>query len=70
MKHIKLFEGYKDWSNWERDYSHIKVDNRFLRDLANKAWIYILNNLPPNIGKSVKHYKDEGTTLFQLKLKE
>lgn len=47
------------------------IINSVYRSLeAEKSWRYILNNLPSNIGKSFKYYKDEGTTLIQLKLKK
>ena len=46
---------------------NIIINSVFRSPEAQKAWIYLLSNLPPNIGKSVKYYKDEDTTLFQLK---
>jgi len=46
------------------------INSVFRSPEAEKSWRYILSNLPSNIGKSVKYYKDEDTTLYQLKLKK
>jgi len=53
--------------NLFKERPNIIINSVFRSPEAQKAWIYLLNNLPPNIGKSVKYYKDEDTTLFQLK---
>ena len=50
-----------------KEKPNIIINSVFRSPEAQKAWIYLLSNLPPNIGKSVKYYKDEDTTLFQLK---
>ena len=55
--------------NLFKERPNIIINSLFRSPEANKAWIYLLSNLPPNIGKSVKYYKEEDTTLFQLKLK-
>lgn len=53
--------------NLFKERPNIIINSLFRSPEAQKAWIYLLSNLPSNIAKSVKHYKDEGTTLFQLK---
>ena len=53
--------------NLFKEKPNIIINSVFRSPEAQKAWIYLLSNLPPNIGKSVKYYKDEDTTLFQLK---
>jgi len=53
--------------NLFKERPNIIINSVFRSPEAQKAWIYLLGNLPPNIGKSVKYYKDEDTTLFQLK---
>ena len=55
--------------NLFKERPNIIINSLFRSPEANKAWIYLLSNLPPNIGKSVKYYKEEDTTLFQLKLR-
>jgi len=55
--------------NLFKERPNIIINSLFRSPEAHKAWIYILNNLPPNIGKSVKYYKEEDTTLIQLKLR-
>ena len=56
--------------NLFKERPNIIINSLFRSPEADKAWIYLLNNLPPNIGKSVKYYKEEDTTLFQLKLRD
>ena len=55
--------------NLFKERPNIIINSLFRSPEATKAWIYLLSNLPPNIGKSVKYYKEEDTTLFQLKLR-
>ncbi len=55
--------------NLFKERPNIIINSVFRSPEAEKSWRHLLNNLPPNIGKSVKYYKDEDTTLFQLKLK-
>ena len=53
--------------NLFKERPNIIINSVFRSPEAKKAWIYLLSNLPSNIGKSVKYYKEEDTTLFQLK---
>ena len=53
--------------NLFKERPNIIINSVFRSPEAQKAWIYLLSNLPSNIGKSVKYYKEEDTTLFQLK---
>jgi hypothetical protein len=53
-----------------KERPNLIINSVFRSPEAEKSWRYILNNLPPNIGKSFKYYKDEDTTLIQLKLKK
>ena len=55
--------------NLFKERPNIIINSVFRSPEAEKAWRYILSNLPSNIGKSVKYYKDEDTTLYQLKLR-
>ena len=55
--------------NLFKERPNIIINSVFRSPEAEKAWRYILSNLPSNIGKSVKYYKEEDTTLFQLKLR-
>ena len=55
--------------NLFKERPNIIINSVFRSPEAEKAWRYILSNLPPNIGKSVKYYKEEDTTLYQLKLR-
>ena len=55
--------------NLFKERPNIIINSLFRSPEAEKAWRYILSNLPSNIGKSVKYYKDEDTTLYQLKLR-
>ena len=54
--------------NLFKERPNLIINSVFRSPEAEKSWRYILNNLPPNIGKSFKHYKEENTTLIQLKL--
>jgi hypothetical protein len=54
--------------NLFKEKPNIIINSLYRSPEANKSWIYLTNNLPPNIGKSFKHYKKENTTLIQLKL--
>lgn len=54
--------------NLFKERPNIIINSTFRSPEAEKSWKYILKNLPPNIGKSVKHYKDEDTTLYQIRL--
>ena len=53
-----------------KERPNLIINSVFRSPEAEKSWRYILNNLPSNIGKSFKYYKDEDTTLIQLKLKK
>ena len=55
--------------NLFKERPNIIINSVFRSPEAEKAWRYILSNLPSNIGKSVKYYKEEDTTLYQLKLR-
>ena len=55
--------------NLFKERPNIIINSVFRSPEAEKAWRDILSNLPSNIGKSVKYYKEEDTTLFQLKLR-
>lgn len=55
--------------NLFKERPNIIINSVFRSPEAEKSWRHLLSNLPSNIGKSVKHYKDENTTLYQLKLK-
>lgn len=55
--------------NLFKERPNLIINSLFRSPEAQKSWTYILNNLPSNIGKSLKHYKDEDTTLIQLKLR-
>ena len=54
--------------NLFKERPNIIINSVFRSPEAEKSWRYILNNLPPNIGRSVKYYKDEDTTLYQIRL--
>ncbi len=54
--------------NLFKERPNIIINSVFRSPEAEKSWRYIFNNLPPNIKKSVKHYKDEDTTLYQIRL--
>jgi hypothetical protein len=55
--------------NLFKERPNIIINSVFRSPEAEKSWRHLLSNLPSNIGKSVKHYKEEDTTLYQLKLK-
>jgi hypothetical protein len=55
--------------NLFKERPNIIINSVFRSPEAEKSWRHLLSNLPSNIGKSVKHYKEENTTLYQLKLK-
>lgn len=55
--------------NLFKERPNLVINSVFRSPEAEKSWRYILSNLPSDIGKSVKYYKDEDTTLYQLKLK-
>ena len=54
--------------NLFKERPNIIINSTFRSPEAEKSWRYIFKNLPPNIGKSVKYYKDEDTTLYQIRL--
>lgn len=54
--------------NLFKERPNIIINSVFRSPEAEKSWKYILKNLPPNIGKLVKYYKDEDTTLYQIRL--
>jgi hypothetical protein len=54
--------------NLFKERPNIIINSVFRSPEAEKSWRYIFKNLPPNIGKSVKYYKDEDTTLYQIRL--
>lgn len=56
--------------NLFKERPNIIINSVFRSPEAEKAWRYLLSNLPSNIGKSVKYYKEEDTTLFQIRLKD
>jgi hypothetical protein len=49
---------------------NIIINSVFRSDEAEKAWKYLLSDLPPNIEQYIKRYDEEETTLYQLRLKE
>ena len=53
--------------NLFKERPNLIINSVFRSPEAEKSWRYILNNLPSNIGKSFKYFKDEDTTLTQLK---
>ena len=55
--------------NLFKERPNIIINSVFRSPEAEKSWRHLLSDLPSNIGKSVKHYKEENTTLYQLKLK-
>jgi hypothetical protein len=52
-----------------KEKPNIIINSVFRSPEAEKAWKYLLSDLPSNIEKKIKHYKEENTTLYQLKLK-
>jgi hypothetical protein len=55
--------------NLFKERPNIIINSVFRSPEAEKSWRHLLSNLPSNIGKLVKYYKEEDTTLYQLKLK-
>lgn len=55
--------------NLFKERPNIIINSVFRSPEAEKAWKYLLNDLPANIEKKIKHYKGEDTTLYQLKLR-
>ena len=49
---------------------NIIINSVFRSDEAEKAWKYLLSDLPPNIEQYIERYDEEETTLYQLRLKE
>jgi len=48
---------------------NIIINSVFRSNEAEKSWRYILDELPSNIEQNIEHYEEEGTTLYQLRLK-
>lgn len=67
------FKGNRIYSktiiNLFKERPNIIINSVFRSPEAEKAWKHLLSNLPSNIEHKVKHYEDEDTTLYQLKLK-
>ena len=55
--------------NLFKERPNIIINSVFRSPEAEKAWKYLLSDLPSNIEHKVKYYEDEETTLYQLKLK-
>ena len=55
--------------NLFKERPNLIINSVFRSPDAEKAWIYLLSDLPSNIEHKVKYYEDEETTLYQLKLK-
>ena len=55
--------------NLFKERPNIIINSVFRSPEAEKAWKYLLSDLPSNIEYKVKYYEDEETTLYQLKLK-